>query len=26
VNGKTIFLPVKAEPQVNVEFEPDFEV
>jgi hypothetical protein len=26
VNGKTIFLPVKSEPQVNVEFEPDFEV
>ena len=26
VNGKTIFLPVKEEPQVNVEFEPDFEV
>ena len=24
VNGKTIFLPVKAEPQV--EFEADFEV
>ena len=26
VNGKTVFLPIKAEPQVNVEFEPDFEV
>jgi hypothetical protein len=26
VNGKTIFLPVKTESQVNVEFEPDFEV
>tara|TARA_R100000697_G_scaffold21647_1_gene29106 strand:+ start:202 stop:339 length:138 start_codon:yes stop_codon:yes gene_type:complete len=24
VNGKTIFLPIKAEPQV--EFEADFEV
>jgi hypothetical protein len=23
---KKHFLPVKAEPQVNVEFEPDFEV
>ena len=26
VNGKTIFLPVKDEPQVEVNFEPDFEV
>tara|TARA_R100000805_G_scaffold11015_1_gene12668 strand:- start:181 stop:324 length:144 start_codon:yes stop_codon:yes gene_type:complete len=26
VNGKTIFLPIKEEPQVDVQFEPDFEV
>jgi len=26
VNGKTIFLPIKEEPQVEVNFEPDFEV
>ena len=26
VNGKTIFLPIKEEPQVDVQFAPDFEV